>query len=148
MAIEQMFWKHPLKGSFLPMRPGRWIVLLGVAYALTGCGTSASDQVQAKLQQFAHAVASRDTGTLCSQVLAPELVGHITAAGLSCQQAMHLFVNSVSDPTLNVSKVHVKGSSASAVVLARAKGQQASLESVQLTHTKSGWRLTSLASAR
>ena len=32
--------------------------------------------------------------------------------------------------------------------LARAKGQQASVESVQLTHTKGGWRLTSLASPR
>jgi hypothetical protein len=130
------------------MRPGRWIVLLGVAYATVGCGASASDQVQAKLQQFAHAVASHDTGALCSQVLAPDLVGHITAAGLSCQQAMRVFVNSVSDPTLSVSKVHVKGSAASAVVLARAKGQQASLESVQLTNTKGGWRLISLASPR
>jgi hypothetical protein len=130
------------------MRPGRWIPLLGVAYALSGCGASASDQVQAKLQQFAHAVASRDTGTLCSQVLAPDLVGHLTAAGLSCQQAMRTFVDSVTDPSLSVSKVHVKGSSASAVVLARAKGQQSSLESVQLTNTKQGWRLTSLASPR
>ena len=130
------------------MRPARWILLLGVAYALSGCGATASDQVQAKLQQFAHAVASRDTGTLCSQVLAPELVGHLTAAGLSCQQAMRTFVNSVSNPSLSVSKVHVKGSSASAVVLARAKGQQSSLESVQLSNTKHGWRLTSLASPR
>jgi hypothetical protein len=47
-----------------------------------------------------------------------------------------------------VSKVHVKGSSGSAVVLARAKGQQDSLESVQLTNTKHGWRLASLASPR
>ncbi len=61
---------------------------------------------------------------------------------------MLTFVNSVSDPSLSVSKVHVKGSSASAVVLARAKGQEASLESVQLTNTKNGWRLTSLASPR
>jgi hypothetical protein len=130
------------------MRPGRWIALLGIAYALAGCGASASDQVQAKLEQFAHAVASRDTGTLCSQVLAPDLVGHLNAAGLGCHQAMRMFVNSVSDPTLSVAKVHVKGSSASAVVLARAKGQQSSLESVQLTNTESGWRLTSLASPR
>ncbi|MGZ4168117.1 MAG: hypothetical protein ACXVRW_07200 [Solirubrobacteraceae bacterium] len=130
------------------MRLGRAIALLGVAYALAGCGASPSDEVQAKLQQFAHAVASRDTGTLCSQVLAPDLVGHLNAAGLSCQQAMRMFVNSVSDPSLSVSKVKVKGGSASAVVLARAKGQEASLESVQLTNTKSGWRLTSLASPR
>lgn len=130
------------------MRPGHAVALIGVAYALTACGTSASEQVQAKLQQFAHAVAVRDTATLCRQVLAPDLVGHLTAAGLSCQQAMRTFVESVSDPSLSVSKVHVKGSSASAIVLARAKGQPASIDAVQLTNTKDGWRLTSLASPR
>jgi hypothetical protein len=130
------------------MKPGHALAILGAAYALAGCGASASQQVQAKLQQFAHAVAARDTGTLCSQVLAPDLVGHLNAAGLSCQQAMSTFVNSVSDPSLSVSKVKVNGSSASAVVLARAKGQQASIESIQLTNTKNGWRLTSLASPR
>jgi hypothetical protein len=130
------------------MKPGHALALLGVAYALSGCGASASDQVQAKLEQFAHAVAVRDTGTLCSQVLAPDLVGHLNAAGISCQQAMKMFVQSVTDPSLSVSKVHVKGASASAMVLARAKGQQSSLESVQLTNTKDGWRLNSLASPR
>ena len=59
-----------------------------------------------------------------------------------------MFVRSVSDPSLSVSKVHVKGGTASAVVLARAKGQPSSLESVQLTNTKDGWRLDSLASPR
>jgi hypothetical protein len=47
-----------------------------------------------------------------------------------------------------VTKVRVKGGSASAVVLARAKGQPSSVESVQLTNTKNGWRLASLASPR
>jgi hypothetical protein len=130
------------------MRPGHALALLGVAYALTGCGASSSDQVQAKLQQFAHAVAVRDTSTLCSQVLAPDLVGHLNAAGLSCQQAMKMFVSSVSDPSLSVAKVHVEGERASAQVLARAKGQPSSVESVQLTNTKNGWRLASLASPR
>jgi hypothetical protein len=130
------------------MKPGHALAILGAAYALAGCGASASEQVQAKLQQFAHAVAARDTATLCTQVLAPDLVGHLNAAGLSCRQAMSTFVNSVTDPSLSVSKVKVKGSTASAVVLARAKGQQASIESVQLTNTKHGWRLTSLASPR
>ncbi|MFZ1997709.1 MAG: hypothetical protein WAU75_26560 [Solirubrobacteraceae bacterium] len=130
------------------MRPGYALSLLGVAYALSGCGANASEQVQAKLEQFAHAVAVRDTGTLCSQVLAPDLVGHLNAAGLSCQQAMRTFVQSVSNPSLSVTRVHVKGASASAVVLARATGQPSSLESVQLTDTSNGWRLTSLASPR
>ena len=130
------------------MKPGHALALLGVAYALSGCGASASDQVQAKLEQFAHAVAIRDTGTLCNEVLAPDLVGHLNAAGLSCQQAMRTFVQSVANPSLSVSKVHVKGASASAVVLARAKGQPSSLEAVQLTDTTHGWRLASLASPR
>ena len=69
-------------------------------------------------------------------------------AGLSCRQAMRTFVQSVSDPSLSVAKVHVKGGSASAMVLARAKGQPSSVEAVQLTDTKSGWRLASLASPR
>lgn len=59
-----------------------------------------------------------------------------------------MFVESVTDPSLSVSKVQVKGGSASAMVLARAKGQQSSLEAVRLTDTKRGWRLTSLASPR
>ena len=130
------------------MKPGPALALLGVAYALSGCGTSASDQVQAKLEQFAHAVAQRDTATLCSQVLAPDLVGHLNAAGLGCQQAMRTFVRSVSDPSLSVAKVHVTGQKASAMVLARAKGQPSSVEAVQLTNTKEGWRLASLASPR
>jgi hypothetical protein len=75
-------------------------------------------------------------------------VGHLSAAGITCQQAMKLFVESVSDPSLSVSKVHVTGGSASAMVLARAKGQQSSLEAVRLTNTKDGWRLVSLASPR
>ncbi len=46
-----------------------------------GCGVSAHEQVQAKVQQFAHATASRDYTTLCHQVLAPALVERLTAAG-------------------------------------------------------------------
>jgi len=127
------------------MKPARAIALIGIAYALAGCGASASDQVQAKLQQFAHAVASRDARTLCSEVLAPTLVERLTAAGLTCDDAMQTFFGSVSDPTIAVSKVSVKGANASAVVLSGAKGQPSSLDDVHLTNTKHGWRLTSLA---
>ena len=130
------------------MRLARGIVLLGSAYALVGCGASTNQEVQAKVQQFAHATASRDTATLCTEVLAPALVNHLTAAGLSCQQAMRVFVESVQNPTLSISKVTVNGTTASAVVLAQASGQRSSLERIQLIKTKAGWRLASLASPR
>jgi hypothetical protein len=130
------------------MRPARAIALLGAAYVLVGCGASAKDQVQAKVEQFAHATASQDYATLCSEVLAPDLVQHLTDAGLTCQQAMKVFVQSVQNPTLSVSKVSVKGQTASAIVLASATGQKAALESIELIETKHGWRLESLASPR
>lgn len=124
------------------------VVLVGGALALAGCGVSESQQVQAKVQQFAHATATRDYTTLCHDVLAPDLVAHLTAAGLSCQQAMKIFTQSVRNPTISVSEVTVKGSSASAAVLAKATGQRSSRESIRLIKTSDGWRLESLASAR
>ncbi|HEY5429873.1 MAG TPA: hypothetical protein VIK04_12205 [Solirubrobacteraceae bacterium] len=130
------------------MRPGRALALIGIAYAVAGCGASAAEQVQAKLQQFAHAVAAKDAPTLCRQVLAPALVNRLEGAGITCNQAMETFLSSVTDPTMSVSKVHVKGSSASAVVLTDARGQPAAIESINLTSTTKGWRLTSLASPR
>jgi hypothetical protein len=130
------------------MRHARVIVLLGAAYAVAGCGASAGEQVQAKLQQFAHAVAAKDAPTLCGEVLAPSLVNRLTAAGLTCNRAMETFLASVSDPTMSVSKVQVKGSSASALVQTDARGQPAAIESVNLVSTMHGWRLTSLASPR
>ena len=61
---------------------------------------------------------------------------------------MKIFTQSVHHPTISVSKVTVNGSTASAVVLAKASGQPSSRESISLIKTSSGWRLDSLASAR
>ncbi len=130
------------------MRHARGLVLLGAAWVLAGCGASAGQQVQAKLQQFAHAVAGHDAPALCRQVLAPALVQRFTDAGIDCDQAMETYFQSVSDPTLSISKVSVHGSTASAVVLAGARGQTAAIESVRLINTRNGWRLVSLAEPR
>jgi hypothetical protein len=130
------------------MRPARAIVLLGAAYVLVGCGSSPRELVQAKVEQFAHATAKRDYATLCDQVLAPDLIRHLTDAGLTCAQAMKVFAQSVQNPSLSVSKITVRGKTASATVLASATGQQGAVESIQLVNTKHGWRLESLASPR
>jgi hypothetical protein len=130
------------------MRPGRGIALLCSAYVLAGCGATAHQQVEAKVQEFARATANRNYAALCNDVLAPALVAHLTAAGLSCEQAMRVFVSSVQNPSISVSKVTVHGSSASAVVLASATGQPGAIESIELIDTNHGWRLASLASPR
>jgi hypothetical protein len=128
------------------MRPVRGIVLLGAAWALSGCGATQRDEVQAKVQQFARATAAGDYVTLCQQVLAPSLIQRLQGADLSCQQAMRVFVRSVKNPTLSIAKITVQGQRASAVVLAAATGQRAALTTIQLIDTKQGWRLASLAS--
>ncbi|MEA2210877.1 MAG: hypothetical protein QOF83_825 [Solirubrobacteraceae bacterium] len=102
--------------------------------------------MQAKVQQFAQATAGKNVHALCTQVLAPSLVARLTAAGISCDQAMKIFVDSVANPTISVSKITVNGNRASAVVLAGATGQTPSLQRIQLIQTQSGWRLASLAS--
>lgn len=132
------------------MRPaGRAVgAVLAAALVLAGCGASARQEVQAKVQEFAHDTAAHDYAGLCRDILAPSLVDRLEAAGLSCVQAMRVFATSVQDPSISVGKVEVTGHTASVVVLATAAGQPAALESVQLLDTANGWRLVSLASPR
>jgi hypothetical protein len=130
------------------MRLALAIVLVGGAFAVAGCGASQHQQVEAKVQQFAHATASRDYATLCNDVLAPSLIAHLTAAGITCTRAMQIFTSNVHNPTISVAKVSISGLVATAVVRATATGQRASVQSIQLVKTQHGWRLASLASAR
>jgi hypothetical protein len=130
------------------MHAVRGVVIVGAAYALVGCGAGPRDEVQAKVEQFAHATARRDYAALCDEVLAPTLVQRLTDAGLSCRQAMKLFVQSVENPTLSVSRISVRGHSASATVRASASGQPDAQESIELVETRHGWRLASLAAPR
>ena len=51
---------------------------------------------------------------------------------------MKLFVSSVQNPTISVSRVTVSGANASAVVLAGASGQKAALEKIELVADQTG----------
>ena len=115
--------------------------------ALAGCGAIAREEVQAKVQQFAKATAGGDYRALCQQVLAPSLLQRLSSAGLSCESAMKIFVHSVQDPTLSVARITVHGNRASAVTLTAARGQPASLNTIELINTENGWRVSSLGSS-
>jgi hypothetical protein len=122
------------------------VVVVVAACALAGCGTSTSDQVKAKVQQFAHSVASKDARTLCDQVLAPTLLEHFAAVGLPCVKAMDIFLGSVHNPSLAVGRVVITGGKAEALTLSGAKGQLGALSAVELVQTSSGWRVSGLGS--
>jgi non-ribosomal peptide synthetase component F len=109
-----------------------------------GCGSSPTQQVRVKVQQFAVAVAHRDAKTICMQVFAPSLVKRFASAGLSCERGLQIFFSGVRHPTLAVGRVQVHGARASAMTLSGASGQTASLRPVELVKTSDGWRIAAL----
>jgi hypothetical protein len=128
-----------------------WLILAGVVLVVAvvvvvTSGPSASDQVEAKVQELADAIGNRDYATICRDVLAPSLVAHLSSHGIDCTRALRVGLGRVRNPIVSVGKVVVKGRRASAVTLTVATGQQASLNAVLLVDTKRGWRITSLAS--
>jgi hypothetical protein len=125
----------------------RAIALLLGACVLAGCGTSDRDQVQSKIEQFFHAVTSKDYPTLCQQVLAPGLLARMAAGGISCEQAMRISLGGLQNPILSVGRITVSGSTATVIALTGASGQRGSIDAIKLIKTSDGWRVSSLGTA-
>jgi len=124
-----------------------WVLIAVVAGGgLAGCGASERAQVQAKVEQFVRAAAGRDYKTICDQVLAPSLLARLAAGGIPCTEAMQVGLGRVRSPTLSIGRITVSGATASAITLTGARGQEASLQAIELVKTGSGWRITSLGS--
>ncbi len=98
------------------------------------------------MQQLATAAAHHDYSTICTGVLAPSLVTRLADAGVACEQAMRIAFGTVIDPSLSIGKIIVRGRTAQAITLSGAKGQQASLDAIDLIKTSRGWRVSSLTS--
>lgn len=119
------------------------VLVAALAFGLAGCGSSESDQVHAKVDEFVHAVSSRDAKTVCNDVLAPSLVSRFTQEGLTCERGIQIFLASVHNPTLSVGRIAVNRNSASALVLTGARCQKLTLAQLFLVKTSGGWRISS-----
>jgi hypothetical protein len=122
------------------------IAALAACWLITGCGSSARDQVRSKVQEFAAAVAHKDAKKICTDTLAPSLAERFKSVGLSCERGMEIFFSGLHSPTLAVGKVTVDGSRASVLTLSGASGQRTSVETLELMKTSNGWRITGLGS--
>ena len=122
------------------------MIAMALVGGLAGCGTSDRDDVQAKVQQFLHATAAKDAKTLCDQGLAPSLLERLATGGITCRQAMQIFVGNVQNPTLSIGRIDISGQTARAITLTSARGQEGSLDAIQLIKTDHGWRISSLGS--
>jgi hypothetical protein len=125
------------------MRLVRATIVLGAVALLAGCGASAKDEVRQKVEQYVHAEASGDAKTLCEQVLAPNLLARLSAAGLSCEKAMQIHLSSVHDPFLSIGRVTITGKNASVLALTGAHCEQAGIYAINLVDTSRGWRIAS-----
>jgi len=116
------------------------------ATALAGCGSSARDAVRAKVDQFEKATASKDYKTLCTQVLAPNLLAHLSSSGLGCERGLAIGFGNVQHPQLAIGSITVHGKTASVTVLTTATKQEGALTAIELSDTSNGWRITGLGS--
>lgn len=114
------------------------------AAVVAGCGTSDRDLVRSKVDQFIHAVADHDYRTLCTQVYAPSLLAHLTDYGIPCEKAMQIGLGGVTQPALAIGRIDVHGDTASVDTITTAKGQEASLDALELVKTPAGWRVSTL----
>ncbi len=129
----------------IPSTRTRGALTLVAVALLGGCGgVSDRAQVEGKVQQFEQAVRQRDYKTICDQVLAPVLLQHLAAGGVTCDQAMQFGLQSVQDPTLSIAKITITGSRATAITLTGARGQPLAVDAIELVKTGDGWRIASL----
>ena len=124
---------------------------LAAVLLVAGCGgedkPSDADQVRATLVQFGKATSAHDYKTMCTRLLAPNLLDKLRQVGLACEQALEQGLGEVKSPQLSVGKVTVNGDTATAEVRTSAEGQTPSTDTVQLRRVDGSWRIASLAGA-
>jgi hypothetical protein len=128
----------------------RRLALAAVAGALlAGCGGDDkppdADQVRSTLVQFGKATAAHDYKTMCTKLLAPNLLDKLREIGLGCEEALKQGLGDVKSPQLSVGKIAVNGDTATAAVRTSAEGQAPSTDTVQLRRVDGSWRIASLA---
>jgi hypothetical protein len=127
----------------------RRLALLAVLCVVAGCGGDDkppdADQVRAALVQFGKATAAHDYKTMCTKLLAPNLLDKLRQVGLGCEQALEQGLRDVRSPQLSVGKIAVDGDTATAEVRTSAEGQAPSTDTVQLRRVDGSWRIASLA---
>jgi hypothetical protein len=127
----------------------RRLALVVVLCVVAGCGgddePSDADQVRATLVQFGKATSAHDYKTMCTKLLAPNLLDKLREVGLGCEEALKQGLGDVKSPQLSVGKVTVNGDTANAEVRSSAEGQSPSTDTVQLRRVDGSWRIASLA---
>jgi ketosteroid isomerase-like protein len=123
------------------------------AVALAGCGGGArtaarpadpQKAVRATIASFQTAAQKKDVRTLCTKVLAQELLDKLQKANLDCQQALKVSLQNVANPRIAVQSVEVTHNRAVAHVRSSADNQAALDGTLALIREPGGWKVASL----
>jgi hypothetical protein len=130
----------------------RLLAILPVLF-LAGCGAAAQPSSVEKFQGDERAVAQKiedlqtagdrhEPERICRDILSRTLVQELEAAGADCTQEMQRAIEDADDYELDVRKVTISGSTATATVR---RGDDGPTQTMEFTREGSEWRATSLS---
>jgi hypothetical protein len=122
--------------------------LAALAVSGAACGKSDEDEVRATLTRFEKATAQKDYGALCDELLARELVGRLRSVGLPCPQALRRALGQVIQPSVQIDRIKVDGSTALARITTTAAGQTPSRDTLRLVKQDGSWRVSALSGSQ
>src|SRR6185503_4093913 len=117
------------------LRPVRFRAPALVLLVLVGCGDAGptpEEQVRTTVSEFGRATAAKDYTTMCSRLLAPDLIEDVEQLGLPCERALKQGLDQVKDPRLTIGAVDIDGTDATAEVRTSAAGEEPSKDTLKL----------------
>ena len=153
MTIDERVTGHAAQRTLRPVRRLPALTCL-TALLLAGCGGSAKSQstkpedpqkaVRAAVAEFQAAAQKKDVRTLCTKVLAQELLDKLQKANLNCEQALKVSFQNVTNPRIAVKSVEVTHNRAVAQVTSSADNQPQLDGMLAFIREPSGWKVDSL----
>jgi PBP1b-binding outer membrane lipoprotein LpoB len=128
-----------------------------VALLLSGCGAAAETQesqfdegsaqaeIAALVDELSTAGARGQADTICTDILAQQLVDELNNAGGDCVDEMEDVISDAGDYDLQVTKVTVNGSNATATIRQGDEGDNTA--TFQFVKQREGWRASSFGGA-
>lgn len=130
-------------------------VLVAVALTLSACGQTSKDSakdfkgdekaVAQTVEDLQSASSKGDEDKICNEILAADLVSKIKSASKqSCAAALKDSLRDADSFELQVKKVAIDGTTATATVESDAAGNDKTTTQLTLTKARDGWRISSL----
>jgi hypothetical protein len=139
--------------------PLRLVALLAaLPLALSACGQTEKDStkdftgdqkaVAQTVENLQDASRKRDEGRICSQLLSPDLINKIKAASKrTCEDVLGDALRDVDSYELQVKKVAIDGTTATATVTSDTGAKKNRVDTLQLVKVGGAWKIQTLGAA-